>query len=46
MKKVLLTSASLVLAASAASAETITVATVNNGHGWLGRILVNEGETG
>ena len=32
MKKVLLTSASVLLAASAASAETITVATVNNGH--------------
>ena len=32
MKKVLLTSASLALVASAASAETITVATVNNGH--------------
>ena len=32
MKKVLLTSASALLAASAASAETITVATVNNGH--------------
>ena len=32
MKKILLTSASVVLAASAVSAETITVATVNNGH--------------